>query len=143
MEFQTIDRTSTVRLTGIKHAPDAPNNILSVGRLTDMEHVTLFTNEGVKFQSQNGMIFAEGHKVSCIYVMRAWICSTIQTDFAAVAQPRSWDSWHQVLGHINIGAIKLMKAHDLVTRMDVDLTAPVTQCIACIQGKHHVKPFPK
>ena len=141
MEFWTGDRTSTVRLTGIKHAPDAPNNILSVGHLTDMEHVALFTNEGVKFQSRNGTIFAEGRKVSRVYVMRARICPTIQTDFAAVAKPWSWDSWHRVLGHINIGVIKLMKARDLVTGMDVDLTAPVTQCVACIQGKHHVEPL--
>ena len=132
-----------VRLMGIKHAPDTPNNMLSVGRLTDMEHVALFTNEGVKFWSQNGTIFTEGCKVGCIYVMHAWICPTIQMDFTTVAKPRSWDSWHWVLGHINIGTIKLMKACDLVTRMDVDLTAPVTQCVACIQSKHHVEPFPK
>ena len=66
-----------------------------------------------------------------------------QMDFAAVVKPRSWDSWHRVLGHINIGVIKLMKVRNLVTRMDVDLTTPVTQCVACIQGKHHVEPFPK
>ena len=51
MEFQTGNHTSMVRLMGVKHAPDAPNNILSVGSLTDMEHVALFTNEGVKFWS--------------------------------------------------------------------------------------------
>ena len=51
MGFWTGDRTFTVRLTGIKHAPDVPNNILSVGWLTDMEHITLFTNEGMKFHS--------------------------------------------------------------------------------------------
>ena len=67
----------------------------------------------------------------------------IQMDFAAVAKPRSWDSWHRVFGHINIDVIKLMKVHDLVTGMDVDLTTLVTQCVACIQGKHHVEPFPK
>ena len=39
--------------------------------------------------------------------------------------------------------IKLIKACDLVTGMDVNLTAPVTQCVACIQGKHHMEPFPK
>jgi hypothetical protein len=27
--------------------------------------------------------------------------------------------------------------------MDVDTAAPFTQCIACIQGKHHMEPFPK
>ena len=91
MEFWTGDHTSTVRLTGVKHAPDMPNNILSVGCLTDMEHVALFTNEGVKFWSQNGMIFAKGRKV---YIMHTWICPTIQTDFTAVVKPRSWDSWH-------------------------------------------------
>ena len=36
-----------------------------------------------------------------------------------------------------------MKACDLVTGMNVDLTVLVKQCVACIQGKHHVEPFPK
>ena len=36
-----------------------------------------------------------------------------------------------------------MKACDLVTGMDVDLTVPVMQCVAYIQGKHHMEPFPK
>ena len=80
MEFRTSNHTSMVRLMGVKHTPDVPNNILSVGHLTDMEHVALFTNEGVKFQSQNRMIFAEGCKVGHIYIMHAWICPTIQME---------------------------------------------------------------
>ena len=36
-----------------------------------------------------------------------------------------------------------MKVYDLVTGMNVDLTVLVKQCVACIQGKHHVEPFPK
>ena len=27
--------------------------------------------------------------------------------------------------------------------MDVDTFAPASQCVACIQGKHHIDPFPK
>ena len=42
-----------------------------------------------------------------------------------------------------MGAIKLMKTSNLVLGMDVDTSAPVSQCVACIQGKHHVNPFPK
>ena len=92
MEFRTGNHTSMVRLMGVKHAPDAPNNILSVGRLTDMELVALFTNEGMKFWSQNGTIFVEGHKVGHVYIICAWICPMIQMAFATVAKPRSWDS---------------------------------------------------
>jgi hypothetical protein len=143
MEFQAGNHTFTVRLTDVKHAPDALNNILSVGRLMDMEHIALFTNDGVKFCSQNGTVFAEGHKVGCVYIMHAQIHPAIQMDFAAVAKPKSWDSWHQVLVPVNIGVIELMKSWDLVTGMDVDTAALVMQCIACIQGKHHVEPFPK
>ena len=80
-----------VRLTDVKHAPDAPNNILSVGWLTDMEHVALFTNDSVRFCSQNDMVFTEGRKVGRIYLMHARVHPAIHTDFAAVAKPKSWD----------------------------------------------------
>ena len=93
------------------------------------------------------MVFTEGCNVGCIYLMCAWIHPVIQMDFAAVAKPRSWDSWHWFLGHVNIGMIKLMKLWNLITGMDVDTAAPVMQSIACIQGciqgKDHVEPFPK
>ena len=36
-----------------------------------------------------------------------------------------------------------MKTGNLVLGMDVDMSVPVSQCVACIQGKHHVDPFPK
>ena len=127
----------------MKHAPDAPNNILSIGWLMDMKHIVLFTNIGMGFCSWTGMIFTEGCKVGCIYLMCTWICLVIQMDFAAVAKPRSWDSWHWFLGPVNIGMIKLMKLWNLITGMDVDMAAPVMQSIACIQGKHHVELFPK
>ena len=42
-----------------------------------------------------------------------------------------------------MGAVKLMKTGNLVLGMDVDMSAPVSQCVACIQGKHHIDPFPK
>ena len=78
----------------MKHAPDAPNNILSVGWLMDMKHIALFTNNGMWFCSRTGIVFAEGCKVGRIYLMHTWICPVIQMDFTAVAKPRSWDSWH-------------------------------------------------
>ena len=89
------------------------------------------------------MVFAEGHKVRHIYLMCAQIHPAIHTNFAAVAKPKSWDEWHHILSHVNTGAIKLMKTGNLVLGMDVDTSTPVSQCVACIQGKHHVNPFPK
>jgi transposase InsO family protein len=36
-----------------------------------------------------------------------------------------------------------MKSHDMVTGMEVDSNPEITQCIACIEGKQTVEPFPK
>ena len=42
-----------------------------------------------------------------------------------------------------MGAVRLMKTGNLVLGMDVNTSALVSQCVACIQGKHHIDPFPK
>src|SRR6266481_2957466 len=62
-------------------------------------------------------------------------------EFATAA--RTWDKWHQTLGHISIGAIKTLKNNNLVEGMDIDKSKESTQCVACIQGRQTTKPFPK
>ena len=36
-------------------------------------------------------------------------------DFAAMAKGRSWDKWHQILGHVNLWTIKTLLKNNLVT----------------------------
>ena len=76
--------------------------------------------------------------------MKAWVTQSGKAqDFAMTAKGRSWDKWHQILGHININSIKMLKTNNLVTRLDIDESEEPNQCKACIQGKQDVEPFPK
>ena len=76
--------------------------------------------------------------------MKAWVTQSGKAqDFATMAKGRSWDKWHQILGHININSIKMLKTNDIVTGLDIDETKEHSQCKVCIQGKWHVELFPK
>ena len=128
----------------MKHAPEAPNNLISIGQLTDNSHLALFTATRIQFKSGTGVIFGEGRKVGRMYQMRVRTKTSGRTeDFAAAAKGSSWDKWHRMLGHVNIWTIKTLLKNNLVTDLLIDESQEPTQCSACIQGKRHVEPFPK
>jgi hypothetical protein len=64
-------------------------------------------------------------------------------EFIAVAEARTMDKWHRILGHVNPWTIQTMKGNNLVDGLIIDESQAPTQCTACIQGKRHVDPFPK
>ena len=68
--------------------------------------------------------------------MKAWVTQSGKAqDFAMTAEGSSWDKWHQILGHINVNFIKMLKTNNLVTRLDIDESEEPSQCKMCIQGK--------
>ena len=126
-----------VNLWDVKNAPDSPNNLISIGRLTDNRHSALFTATKVKFKARNGTIFGMGQKVRRMYQMRAQAKPNAHRhpqDFVAVAKGHTWDKWHRILGHISMGSIKMLKDNSLVQGLAVDGPHEHTQCKACIQG---------
>ena len=143
IQFNVDKMAYSVRLRDVKFAPKPPNNLISVGRLTECGHTASFSNSGIQFKSQVGTIFGQGSKAGHVYVMHAQAKTTTKIDYVAFTQLKSWDTWHQILAHINPGVIKMLKTQNLVTGMDVDTNSATTQCVACIQGKQHVQPFSK
>src|SRR6266481_2072124 len=132
----------TVQLKDVKHAPMAPNNLISIGQLMDHNYRANFTRGRVEFQTPQGQTFAEGRKNGWLYQMHTQIPNTNKlAEFAMAA--RTWDKWHRTLGHISIGAIQTLKNNNLVEGMDIDKSKESTQCMACIQGRQTVEPFPK
>jgi hypothetical protein len=138
LEFKVNDKIYFVKLHDVKHAPEALNNLISIGRLTDKGYSASFNPTEVHFRSGTGTIFGEGRKIGCMYQMR----TCIPRDFAAVAKSRSLEKWHRILGHINYDAIKLLQRNNLVTGLHID-NSNITQCKACVQAKAHMEPFPK
>lgn len=144
IDFKVNDKVYSVKLNDVKHAPESPNNIISIGRLTDHGHSANFTATGVEFRLKTGVIFAMGRKIGRMYQMRTRTKGTSQKqDFVAAVKGRTLDKWHRVLGHVNTWTINMLQKNNLVTGLIVDKSQAPTQCTACIQGKQHVEPFPK
>jgi hypothetical protein len=127
---------NTVELCDVKHVLEAPNNLSSIGRLTDKNNTVTFTSTGVEFKARAGVIFAQGQKSGCLYKMKVQVTRSDKSpDFAAAVKGRSIDKWHRILGHINTNSIRMLKNNNLVTGLEIDESQEPNQCKACIQGK--------
>jgi len=62
VEFKVKNKTYSVTLQDVKHVPNAPNNIISIGWLTDNTYTAHFTKSIVEFMSKNGIMFGTGRK---------------------------------------------------------------------------------
>ena len=131
-----------VTLTEALLTPDAPHNLISIGRLTKHGATVTFTENGVKFVTKSGTPFMEGKAAGTLFEVQA---EPMPIEKAHVTMTgRTWDQWHRILGHINMDSVKTSKEKEMVTGMEVDRTVPASdQCETCIQAKHHVTPFPK
>ena len=67
LEFKVNKTIYLVMLTDVKHAPAAPNNLISVGHLTNKGCTANFTPTGVEFKSGTRVIFGIGWKVGQMY----------------------------------------------------------------------------
>ncbi|HEV7735885.1 MAG TPA: hypothetical protein VGO47_00690, partial [Chlamydiales bacterium] len=144
LQFKIEKNTYTIPLREVRYCPDAPNNLISIGRLTDAGHTAIFNSKEVQFISSSGIMFAKGHKVGRVYEMNASATNMVkqQERIAVAMNKRTWDEWHRILGHIHFDAIKNLFKSGLVTGMTVDEAKLPTQCEACIQGKQHTIPVP-
>ncbi|KIJ39332.1 hypothetical protein M422DRAFT_78744, partial [Sphaerobolus stellatus SS14] len=95
IKFKVDGSSHSVKLNDVKYAPEAANNIISIGRLTAAGHKALFEGNGVKFKSSNGIIFAEGVQAGYMFKMKAWPePAQRKNDVAFVGKGRTWDEWH-------------------------------------------------
>ena len=63
IEFQVQSKVYSVSLQDVKHTLNAPNNLISIGWLTNNRHTMTFTATSIKFKSSSGVTFREGQKV--------------------------------------------------------------------------------
>lgn len=106
---------SISKINNVKHAPEAPNNLISVGYLRDLGHLATFTSSVIKFKSKSGLVFEMGQKVGCMYWMKCRGTADEEArDFVAVAGAHTLDKWHHILGHVNPWTIKTIQGKNLV-----------------------------
>ena len=51
IEFKVGTKINTIELCDVKHTPDAPNNLISIGRLTDKGNSATFNGTGMEFKT--------------------------------------------------------------------------------------------
>ncbi|QRV72272.1 Retrovirus-related Pol polyprotein from transposon TNT 1-94 [Ceratobasidium sp. AG-Ba] len=57
---------------------------------------------------------------------------------------KSWEDWHQIMGHINQGALERLFNKNMVNGMKVDRDSLRNYfCEACVQTKHHIASYPQ
>ena len=135
--------THIITLQDVVHAPDAPHNLISISRADDAGIAVLFQDGKARFRSPGGTVIAAGQKYGRLYLMDV-NGITKQDQAYAAKSGRTWDQWHRIFGHLNMGSVKMLKDKNMVNGMDVDTTVePQTQCQPCIIAKQHVKSFPR
>ena len=146
IEFQVNGkRNFRVTLQNVLHAPEAPNNLLSLSRITDAGFHAEFKGDSVniKTPAPNSIKIAEGCKSGRLYVMNATVASRHVEHAHTAKSSYTWDEWHQRLGHLNMASVKMLKSKNMVQNMSVDESVEAaSQCEACVQAKHHVTKFP-
>ncbi|KAJ8468724.1 hypothetical protein ONZ45_g17140 [Pleurotus djamor] len=135
--------TYTITLRDALHAPSSPHNLVSVTRMTDADYTVVADKDTLVIQSPRGTPVAEGVKKGGLYFLSCVGLSGSDTAYAAV-QGRTWDEWHRALGHIHMGAVKMLKKKGMVVGMDVDESVePALHCVPCQKAKHSVEALPK
>ena len=137
-----------ITLKDVLYAPDSPHNLISTTRLTAAGGSVLQKGNWSKIKLPDGVIKIIGIKAeglanlyrACVEVLAKNSSNQSYVSWNA----KSWEDWHRILGHLNMGSVKRLHDKNMVVGMEVSTNSPESpQCAACIQAKHHVQPFPK
>ena len=133
----------TITLKDAVHAPAAPHNLISILHADEAKIKVAFNNGKTRFITNKGTILMEGQAVGWLYNMNVHIPT--KRDQAHITKgAHTWDQWHRIMGHLNMGSIKMLRDRNMVTGMEVDeSTPPNLECKTCTIAKQHVTPFPK
>jgi hypothetical protein len=153
----TKNSAYNITLNGALHVPDAPYNLLSIGRMANVGFSIQFNKELMQVFSPgpHRKEIIRGSKIGNLYLVKITAAATRGASPSTPSSPakptlifatapfHSWDKWHRIFGHISPASVKLLKNHDMVDGMNVDPSStPSAQCEACIKGKSHVAPLP-
>ena len=140
----TLDgKVHMLTLKDVVHALAAPHNLISISRANEAKIKVGFSNGKAKFITSRGATLMEGHAVGRLYIMDIRIPTKPDQAHAAKGA-HTWDQWHRIMGHLNMGSIKMLKSRNMVTGMEIDESVLAsTECKDCTIAKQHVTPFPK
>jgi transposase InsO family protein len=138
-------KTRLLNLKSVLHIPDAPNNLVSIGRLEDAGGWMKIKTRRLTLMNGQDETIATGNYVNRMYLLDAE--SVQPKEEALVASSKetvTWEELHRRLGHIGLSTIKAIVANGELSSIQVEGKPIETlHCEACIQAKITVRSFPK
>ena len=147
-------KTFHLTLNDVLYVPANWQNLLSLGRWDDAGGKYRGENSSLTLATKNGETVATGmklrnnlYKMSDFAVQKESTYSRTEDGVAqvcAITEPaKSWEVWHKRYGHIGMDSLQELFNKKLVDGFSVDPKTPKYDCVACVQAKQHVTPFPK
>jgi hypothetical protein len=56
---------------------------------------------------------------------------------------QTWETWHKRFEHLGMNGMQTLLDKNLVTGLNINMQSPKYDCVACVQAKQHINPFPK
>ena len=121
-------KTYPITLNNVLHVPNAPHNLILLGRVTSAKIQILVTDTHVKFRAPDQTVMALGTKISNLYPMDVKVLAKQDHTYSTKVKvnAHTWDEWHRILGHLNMASIKQLKTKGMVTSMEVDESVTVS-----------------
>jgi hypothetical protein len=142
LAFNLNGKSTTVELKNVLHALDVGANPIKISRLDDAGGHAIFGNSCVEFYDGTGKQFGTGLKLGQLYYLDAK--SKAPRHVVHMARTQTWDEWHNILGHVGMSSIKLLKDKGMVEGLEIDpRSSPSSSCKSCILAKQHQELFPK
>lgn len=140
------------RLSEVLYVPGLCKNLLSVGRLADEGHFTLFgaKNCWVFAQDKPTKVLFTGSRSHSNSLYRlntslsgnANLSPPLSLNLATLTPPGLTELWHKRLGHLNFQTLYNFSRQGLVTGLPL-LKKVHTTCEPCILGKQHTHAIPR
>lgn len=128
------------QIQNVLHVPMFKKNLLSVGVCTRKGLQVLFQGDGVEILHDKTVV-AQGVKMTN-EIFRMFIRAPTTVKVEALVAETGLKAWHERLGHLNLSALKMLIAKDIVTGVNVK-SLDEFFCEACQLGKAHKLPFKK
>jgi hypothetical protein len=69
--------------------------------------------------------------------------STMPQTFLGEEPAIDWETWHQRFRHIGYSGLQKLLDNNMVDGFNIDTQTSKPGCVACMEAKQHVEPFPK
>jgi transposase InsO family protein len=147
------NKAYSLTLRDTLHVPEAPYNLISIGRLTAGGCSIKFSGDTMKVIAPDSHEIMRGTRVGNLYKVhitrspRSPPPTPSPSPNIALASGKpathSWDKWHRIFGHMQHKSVQLLHDKHMVTGMQIDAASlPPSHCETCVQAKAHVMPFP-